>query len=149
MATIVEYLVCPICGKTTPTKTGSYKIGDPTTLGLIQVRECRGKKGFCTIETKKMRNNIPKYQKFADELVDFCSGILMVTMEEGLRVHYPVFILRYIKLQKEIERLVNEGTPDADENTFQVDDLNRENTQLKERIEALEDHSLNRPPPTT
>ncbi|GAI44658.1 unnamed protein product, partial [marine sediment metagenome] len=34
-------------------------------------------------------------------------------------------------------------------NFFKVDDLNRENTQLKERIEALEDHSLNRPPPTT
>lgn len=127
MSTLVEYIVCPICGKTTPTKTGSYKIGDPVELGWIQTRECRGKKGFCTIETKTLRDNIKAYQKFADELVDFCSGVLMVVMEENLPIHKPTFILKY----EDLDRQLQKGIPEIENITIELDDMKKQNSKLK------------------
>lgn len=132
MTSYVEYLVCPFCGKTTPlTKSlGSFKVGDPAELAWIQTRECKGRKGFCKIETKTLRDKIKEYQHLADELVDFCSGILMVTMEENLPVHKPVFIQQFQKLKKQIL----EGTPEEESIRFELDDSKRRIKQLSMQL---------------
>jgi len=137
MPTLVEYIVCPICGKTSPVKTGSYKIGDPMELGWIQIRECRGKKGFCTIETKTLRDNIKAYQKFADELVDFCSGVLMVVLEENLPVHKPVFLLKYEDISRQLNEGMSKVTTDLEDITFKVEDLEKENSKLKSDLQSV------------
>jgi len=136
MSTLIEYIGCPICGKTSPTKTGSFKIGDPAELGWIQIRECRGKKGFCTIETKLLRDNIKDYQKFADELVDFCSGVLMVVMEENLPIHKPTFILKY----EDLDRQLHEGIPEIENTAIELDDLQRENATLLAKLQRANEN---------
>jgi len=135
MSTFVEYLVCPICGKSTPLKKASYKVGDPAELGWIQVRECRGKKGFCTVETKTLRDNIKECQRLADELVDFCSGVLTIVLEENLKVHKPSFLQKYEQLQRQIEK----GTPEEEEMRFQMDDNLREIKRLKAELKEVKD----------
>ena len=111
-------------------KKASYKVGDPMDMGFIQIRECRGKKGFCKTDEKTLRESIEEYPWLVDQLVDMASGILMCVHEERLPVHKPAFLLQF----EELQRKQRETTKEDDSIRFQLDDTTRELAKLKEEL---------------
>jgi uncharacterized phage infection (PIP) family protein YhgE len=137
----IEYVKCPICGKTTPLKRANFKVGDPSQLGLIQVREAMGRaKGFVAIDEYPIIDaiNRSEIKEIVEQLVDICSGILIFIDESGLDIQAPI-LTRIRQLKDRIADLDNE----LSNKDFVIIDLESENQKLSNSIKELEKTNSN------
>ena len=137
--TTIFCVKCPMCGKFTPINIATFKSGNPPDLADIQVRECKGKKGFPVISKSTLRKELDEHLKLADELVDMAGGILWLCWEEGLynKIHPPLLINKYSSLLEQLK----ENKKLENNLRLQVDDLSHDNSKL---IKVLKNEKENR-----
>jgi len=148
----------------------TLKKGEPLDLADIQVRECRGKKGFPLISVSTLREELDTELglKLANELIDMAGGILWGCWEEELfdKIHPPLLIYKYsslldrIKADRKIEdalRLQIDGfrhdniklikalkseRKDREQLGFDLDDAQTKIVQMQNIIDQYEEASL-------
>ncbi|GAH93051.1 unnamed protein product [marine sediment metagenome] len=115
-------------------KIATFKAGDPPHLAEISIRHCQGRKGFPTIGTSTLRDEIDTEAglKLINELVDMAGGILWLCWEEELftKIHPPLLIYKYSSLLEKIK----ENRKMEDSLRLQIDDFRHDNLKL---IEAM------------
>lgn len=138
--TEIKFVGCPICGKFTPQKIANFKIGDPTELGQISVRNASGKRGFIEVDRYTISEHFTEYSDIINQLCDFASGVLThCFLETNMPLDKPYLIVKYEQLLQQTKN------HDIEDNLrLQKDDLNRKIIKLiaKIKIEKEERENL-------
>lgn len=166
--TEIVFIGCPICGKFTPQKVASWKVGDPSEeLGFASIRECRGRgKGFVEIDKFPILERFTDFSYLINELCDFSSGVLThCFLEANLPLNKPYFILKYEQLLHQVNdddveaslrfenddfrqdilkliKLLKIKQDECEHLGFELDDANRKISEQQQTIQDYEDASL-------
>jgi len=137
--TTVTYFGCPFCGRYQAIgyaiRKGEFmKIGEPHSLGIVQIREACGSRGFKTISEEPAINLIsdPVVLQILNAEIDMAGGILWGAWEQELynRLHPPLLIKKYSSALDKIK--ANKKTEDA--LRLQIDGFRHDNLKLIETI---------------
>jgi len=119
MVTQISYFQCPVCAMSSPiSKLSSRSLLDPNDLAIIQIRECRGRKGLPTVETLMLLDVIDQYPEAFDRLKDITLGLI-----------HSFYNHEFIK---------DEDLPNSEkfeENELKMVDLTEQVEKLKEDVE--------------
>lgn len=81
----IQQIKCPFCALSTPISRISKKtVLDPHNIAIIEIRECRGKKGLPIIETKALVNHLEEYSECFEKLKDITLGLIWSMWKYGL-----------------------------------------------------------------
>lgn len=119
MVTQISYFQCPVCAMSSPiSKLSSRSLLDPNDLAIIQIRECRGRKGLPTVDTLMLLDVIDQYPEAFDRLKDITLGLI-----------HSFYNHEFVK---------DEDLPNSEkfeENELKMVDLTEQIEKLKEDIE--------------
>jgi Chromosome segregation ATPases len=75
--TQIEQVKCFFCGLSTPVANlPGRTLGDPADLAVIEVRDCRGRKGLPVVQTMMLLDCIEQYPEVFDKLKDISLGMV-------------------------------------------------------------------------
>jgi hypothetical protein len=80
-----EQLKCPFCALSTPIERISKKtLLDPYDIALIEIRECKGRKGLPVVETKALANHLEEYPECFEKIKDITLGLVWIMWKYNL-----------------------------------------------------------------
>jgi len=124
----VKYLVCPMCGKTSPLyngKTTLKRLDEVHYLALIKTRTSMGRKGFKNVGEQMALCDClsdPVCARLANELLDLCSGIIVHSWENDVAGKYGLHKPLAIKKLEKLESVQVVSTQEEDGMRLTLDD---------------------------